>query len=172
MKYSWIILLTGWLQLFGSHVSLVAQNNDIYFKSLIAEQSLSQLTVSSIFQDSKGFLWFGTLDGLNRYDGYNIKVFQSSDNKPESISSNHINAITEDSLGYLWIGTDKGLNRYCHKSGEFISFFKDKETEYNISHDKVSFVYRDKLGRIWIGTEQGIDYNTHLHKKNIQPFPL
>lgn len=158
MKYSWIILLTGWLQLFGSHVSLVAQNNDIYFKSLIAEQSLSQLTVSSIFQDSKGFLWFGTLDGLNRYDGYNIKVFQSSDNKPESISSNHINAITEDSLGYLWIGTDKGLNRYCHKSGEFISFFKDKETEYNISHDKVSFVYRDKLGRIWIGTEQGIDY--------------
>lgn len=158
MKYSWIILLTGWLPLFGSHMSLVAQNNDIYFKSLIAEQSLSQLTVSSIFQDSKGFLWFGTLDGLNRYDGYNIKVFRSTDNEPHSISSNHINAITEDSLGYLWIGTDNGLNRYCRKSGEFISFFKDNETEYNISHDKVSFVYRDKLGRIWIGTEQGIDY--------------
>ncbi|MDO4557192.1 MAG: two-component regulator propeller domain-containing protein, partial [Lachnospiraceae bacterium] len=136
---------------------MVAQDNDIYFKSLIAQQSLSQLTVPSIFQDSRGFLWFGTLDGLNRYDGYNIKVFQSSADRPESISSNHINAITEDSVGYLWIGTDKGLNRYCHASGEFISFFKDKETEYNISNDRVSFVYRDKLGQIWIGTEQGLD---------------
>ncbi len=152
-----IILIIGWLQLFGSHISLVAQDNDIYFKSLIAQQSLSQLTVPSIFQDSRGFLWFGTLDGLNRYDGYNIKVFQSSADRPESISSNHINAITEDSVGYLWIGTDKGLNRYCHASGEFISFFKDKETEYNISNDRVSFVYRDKLGQIWIGTEQGLD---------------
>lgn len=157
MKYSWIIILIGLLQLLGSHISLVAQDNDIYFKSLITEQSLSQLTVSSIFQDSKGFLWFGTLNGLNRYDGYNIKVFQSSADNPESISSNHINAITEDDLGYLWIGTDNGLNRFCYETGEFKNFFKGKETEYNISHDKVSFVYRDKLGQIWIGTEQGID---------------
>lgn len=156
MKYSWIFLI-GCLQLFGNHVSLVAQDKDIYFESLVTEQPLSQLTVSSIFQDSKGFIWFGTLDGLNRYDGYSIKVFKSLADKPESISSNYINSITEDSLGYLWIGTDNGLNRLCRDNDEFLRFFKEKEKEYNISHNKVSFVYRDKLDRIWIGTEQGLD---------------
>lgn len=152
-----IIFLIGGLQLSGNPILLVARDSDIYFKSLVPEQSLSQLTISSIFQDSKGFLWFGTLDGLNRYDGYNIKVFQSSDKNPGSISSNYINAITEDSLGYLWIGTDNGLNRFCSESNEFTRFTKGKETAYNISHDKASFVYRDRSGHIWIGTEQGID---------------
>lgn len=152
-----IILIIGWLQLFGIYTPLDAQDNDVYFENLIAEQSLSQLTVSSIFQDSKGFIWFGTLNGLNQYNGYDIKVFRSSADKSGKISSNYINSITEDSLGYLWIGTDKGLNRFSYEKNEFLSFFKDKETEYNISHDRVSFVYRDKLDQIWIGTEQGID---------------
>src|SRR5690606_26688180 len=96
-------------------------------------------------------------DGINRYDGYSIDAFKSLPGNPGSLSNNYINAITEDSLGNIWIGTELGLNRYSYENDGFISFFKNNETEKNISHDRVSFVYRDKKDKIWVGTEQGID---------------
>ena len=155
--YLWIVFSVVCVHLLVIHTVLFAQNDDIYFESLSAENGLSQLTVSSIFQDSKGFIWFGTMDGLNLYDGYSFEIFKTRPGHQGSISSNYINAITEDSLGYIWIGTEGGLNRYSYETGEFLSFFKDGETDRNISHDKASFVFRDKKGVIWVGTEQGLD---------------
>src|SRR5678815_2357792 len=78
------------------------------FDHLNIEQGLSQSSVNVIFQDSRGFMWFGTEDGLNRYDGYNFKTYKPDPDVPSSLSDRWITAITEDAHGYLWIGTRQG----------------------------------------------------------------
>ena len=76
------------------------------------EQGLSQSNVNCILQDSKGFLWLGTKDGLNRYDGYSFRVYQNSPTDSSSISDNYITALAEDRSGNIWAGTLGGkLNR-------------------------------------------------------------
>ncbi len=81
----------------------------VRFEHLTVENGLSQNAGLAIFQDSKGYLWVGSQDGLNRYDGYSFKVFKHDPDDPNSISHNSILAITEDKDGYLWIGTWGGF---------------------------------------------------------------
>src|SRR3954451_3315458 len=69
------------------------------------EQGLSNNSVTCIFQDHKGFMWFGTYDGLNRYDGYSFKVYRHGLTEQNTLPNNRIAAIAEDSLQRLWIGT-------------------------------------------------------------------
>ncbi len=95
---------------------LLAQN--VTFKHLQVEDGLSHNSVICMLQDSKGFLWFGTKDGLNRYDGYNFKTFQHSSGTPTSIGSNFIRCLYEFN-DYLWVGTDTGLFRYDEKTESF-----------------------------------------------------
>ena len=94
-------------------VSLYAQpEEEIQFTHYTSEDGLSLNVVTEILQDSRGFLWFGTYNGLNRYDGYNFKIFLPESLNPQSISNHSIWSLYEDSKGYLWIGTLDGLNRY------------------------------------------------------------
>ena len=78
------------------------------FDHISIEQGLSQSSVWVIFQDSRGFLWFGTEDGLNRYDGYTFKTYKPDPDVPSSLSDRWITSITEDKDGYLWIATRAG----------------------------------------------------------------
>src|SRR5512138_394244 len=90
------------------------------FDRISIEQGLSQSSVFVIFQDSRGFLWFGTEDGLNRYDGYIFKVFKPDPDVSTSLSDRWITSIVEDQQGYLWIATHQGgLNRYDPRTEEF-----------------------------------------------------
>lgn len=79
------------------------------FEHFTTEHGLSENFIYTVFQDSRGFLWIGTHDGLNRYDGYNFKVFRQSPADSNSLPDNTINAINEDDKGNIWIGTNKGL---------------------------------------------------------------
>ncbi|MFZ1977160.1 MAG: two-component regulator propeller domain-containing protein, partial [Bacteroidota bacterium] len=83
---------------------LYPQKDDIKFEHLY--EGLSQKSVLCISQDSKGFMWFGTYDGLHRYDGYKIKIYRSEIGNPYSLSNNKVRFIYEDRRGILWIGTD------------------------------------------------------------------
>src|SRR3970282_602883 len=89
------------------HVSLTAQYDNLKFKHLNSNDGLSQNFISCILQDKTGFLWFGTKDGLNRYDGYNFKVYRHDPFDTTSVSGNFIFSMYEDSKGRLWIGTDE-----------------------------------------------------------------
>jgi ligand-binding sensor domain-containing protein len=89
------------------------------FKHISTDMGLSQKTVQSIFQDRQGFIWVGTQEGLNRYDGREIRTYTHSINKPSSLSNNVIRAITEDGEGNLWIATSDGLNRLDIKNQSF-----------------------------------------------------
>ena len=78
---------------------------DVRFRSITVEHGLSQPTVRTMLQDRRGFVWIGTLDGLNRSDGARIRVFRTLPNQPNSLSDNHVSSLVEDDAGHIWIGT-------------------------------------------------------------------
>lgn len=135
-----------------------AQNDQIRFEHITSEQGLSENVINCIFQDSRGFLWVGTNDGLNKYDGYQFSVFKPVPGKPSTINSNLIFAITEDQAGNIWIGTTgSGVNRFDSRSETF-TYLRHEPTDPNsLAHDHVLSLYTDRQGRIWIGTIQGLN---------------
>ena len=92
-------------------------------------QGLSQSVIYSTFQDSRGFIWVGTQDGLNRFDGYTFKKFRHNPNDPNSISDSWVNTITEDRDSNIWVGTRRGLNKYVYKSNQFIRYPYSEQKE-------------------------------------------
>ena len=101
-------------------LNAISDQGEITFKQLRIEDGLSQSSILCMMQDSKGYLWFGTSNGLNRYDGYNFKIFSNNPLDSTTISDNGILAIHEDKRGYIWLGTVEGvLNRYDRKTGIF-----------------------------------------------------
>ena len=96
-----------------------AQTGDYKFTRLNNSQGLLHNQINCIFKDSQGYMWFGTRDGLNRYDGYRFMVFRNDPKDPSSISDNYITDIYEDSKGRFWVGTKKGLNLYNRQNPFF-----------------------------------------------------
>ncbi|WP_348810690.1 hybrid sensor histidine kinase/response regulator [Flavobacterium maritimum] len=124
-----------------------AQNDDFSFKQIGTNEGLSQSTVKSIFQDSRGFIWFGTKDGLNRFDGYDFKVFKNDPHNRFSLSNNYITDILEDQNGYLLIATRIGLDKFDRKTNKFV--------HYTIEGVIINDIFQDKSGNIWLGTSNG-----------------
>jgi PAS domain S-box-containing protein len=130
----------------------------IRFEHITIEDGLSQNAGLIIFQDSKGYLWIGTQDGLNRYDGYNFKIYKHDPDNPNSISHNSILAIAEDQDGYLWIGTwGGGLNRFDPAAEIFTPYRNDPNEPSSLSNDTVTSLKKDSSGTLWVGTLGGLD---------------
>jgi len=119
---------------------------------------LSHGNVTCIIQDKMGFLWFGTQNGLNRYDGYHFTIFRNDPKDPTSLSNNHIKALELDSDGNLWIGTwGGGLNKFDAAKSAFIHYTPDNR-KTRMADDFISALLADTNGNLWIGTEdQGLD---------------
>ena len=143
-------------------------SKNIRFEHLSLEEGLSQSVVTAILQDHLGFLWIGTEDGLNRYDGYSFKVYKPDADNPSSLSDGWITSLVEDGSGNIWIGTRLGgLNRYDPSTGEFTRFMHDEKNPQSISSNRISDILPDKNG-LWVGTEYGLDFyenetNTFTH---------
>ena len=132
--------------------------NAIKFDHLTTENGLSQSDVNTIFQDNNLFMWFGTHDGLNKYDGYNFTVFKPDAKNPKSISSNLIWKIIDDDTGNLWIGTTGGgLNYFDKKTEEFKAFKSDPENPHSIESNHIRVLFHDSSNRLWVGHSKGID---------------
>ena len=128
----------------------------VKFEHISLEQGLSQSTVRCLRQDRQGFMWFGTEDGLNKYDGYGFTIYQTDPDDPSSISHNIIRAIHEDRAGVLWIGTNGGgLNAFDRASDRFRRYQNDPDDPNSISNDYVWSIYEDVSGTLWIGTDGG-----------------
>ena len=141
----------------------ISHGNVTLFERLGLEDGLSQIMIYSLFQDSLGFLWVGTQDGLNKFDGYEFTVYRNDPIDPESISNNRIKAIFEDSSGNLWVGTDESLNLFDRKLEKFIRFPVEicDQRKYNCA--AITAIVEDTAGHIWFGTEGGGLYKLDHH---------
>ncbi len=120
----------------------LSQEPEYRFEELTMNNGLSNNRVYSIIQDKKGFLWIGTLDGLNRYDGYNFKVYRNQPKDSSSISNNRATIIYEDNEGYLWIvGKNTGINKFDPGTETFKSYIKDPEKKGSLPDNEISDIY-------------------------------
>ena len=146
-NYFFLILLSGSILLASG------QTTNIRFDRLGTENGLSQSHVKCILQDSRGFMWFGTRDGLNKYDGYRFTIYKPDTSK-NTISNGYIWDIVEDKKGNIWIATmGGGLNKYDYKANRFTHFKNQPGNLNTISSNLVSSLATDRNGNIWIGTE-------------------
>ncbi len=131
---------------------------DVQFERLSFKDGLSQSSVMCILQDQRGFMWFCTEDGLDRYDGYEFKVYRHIPSDPTSISSNYITAIYEDRSGNLWVGTNGGgLNEFDWKTETFKRYLPNPDDPSSLSNDRVLTIYEDHNQVLWVGTAGGLN---------------
>ncbi|HLO59666.1 MAG TPA: two-component regulator propeller domain-containing protein [Bacteroidales bacterium] len=138
-------------------VTNYGQQPSLRLENLSISQGLSQSEVNCINQDSDGFIWIGTLNGLNKYDGYDVTIYRRNTEIPNSISNNYIQSIFEDNAGNLWIGTlGGGLNRYDKFKDSFTPFKHDAADPKTIANNYVSFITQSKSGELLIATQHGL----------------
>ena len=121
------------------------------------EEGLSQSSILTLSQDNLGFLWIGTQDGLNRFDGYSFKTFRPAPNNPDALNGGEILSIVQSADGALWIGTNGGLNRYDPVTGKFRHWIHDDRNPDSLINDIVQAIHQDSRGMLWIGTRKGLD---------------
>jgi|GEM_PF-700254 len=142
--------------LFAASSSRVFAAGQFVFDRITDAQGLSQNSIFAIAQDRQGYIWLGTEDGLNRYDGYDFLTFLPHPSDSQSVSDNHITCILEDSQGFIWIGTfNNGLNRFDTQTGLFKRFLPAGKEEDGISHCYIRALAEDKDGNIWIAAYGG-----------------
>lgn len=133
-----------------------ASKKNITFNNLNIEQGISQSTAEIIFQDSKGYIWIGTSDGLNRYNGYEYKIYNYEEGK-NSISHNGITDITEDDDGYIWVATVQGMNKINPDTDEIKNY---TEENGKIKTDSTSEVIKTQDNKMIVATYEGLSiYN-------------
>ena len=127
----------------------MAEQRNIRFSRLNIEQGLSQSSVECIEQDRLGFIWLCTEDGLNRYDGREIKVFKHDPQDPTSLSENWVSALHEDTAGRLWVGTEGGgLNVFDSSTQSF--------EQIDLPNRRIRVITEDPAGHLWLGSETGV----------------
>jgi len=157
MKLTLIIFI--WLL---SPLILFGQNQSPNFKHITLENGLSQTSISCIIKDSRGFMWFGTEDGLNKYDGKNFTVYRHIPNDTTSLSSSYINSIVEQEDGFLWIGTKKGLNYFNPNSEKFTRYLHDSNNPNSLINNEINILRLSDNGHLLIGTSNGLNmYNSN-----------
>jgi signal transduction histidine kinase/DNA-binding response OmpR family regulator/ligand-binding sensor domain-containing protein len=142
------------------------------YEVVSAVQGLSQGMVYDIIQDKEGFIWVGTKDGLNRYDGYHFKVFTNDPYNANTLSSNSINKLFEDSKGRIWVGTEnEGLNIYDKKTGDFLRIMHSNAN--GLSNNIIKLMEELPDGRMLIATDDGkiniITLAINFLDKNVAP---
>lgn len=142
-----LIASTSWAQ--------STPGDDLRLERIDSSSGLSHNSVYSLLQDRQGFMWIGTVDGLNRYDGHEFLVYRYDPSDPTSLSNNLVNVLFEDQGGSLWVGTEDGLNRFDRA--------RDRFTRYSLLPDNpeavqeiIHAIFEDRSGALWIGTSLGL----------------
>jgi signal transduction histidine kinase/ligand-binding sensor domain-containing protein/DNA-binding response OmpR family regulator len=144
------------INLFIVLLMLVKASAGQEYKLYSTNDGLSKSTVFAIFKDSRGFMWFGTSVGLNRFDGYKFIHYYFDVNDTNSISNNNIGRIVENEDGDLWISTNYGLNKFIFDENRFERFYHHEDLN-SISSNYIHSIYLDRDNFLWITTSEGID---------------
>ena len=144
-------------------LQLVAQPSHYRFHRYDTREGLPSSTVNALTEDSFGFIWVGTSDGLCRFDGYNFKVFRKSDDLENGLSSNWITALLPLENGDLWIGTENGLEYFNGRTEKFTQVQKT----LNLDPAFISKILPDDHGNLWVGTKSGLYFITSDQKVTV-----
>ncbi|MBD1364511.1 response regulator [Mucilaginibacter sp. ZT4R22] len=126
--------------------------------NIYSANAISQNSIQCIYQDKYGFMWFGTQDGLNKYDGYNYTTYKHTRNNSKSLPANNVLSICEDAEGNIWAATRiGGLSKYNRTYDWFINYKHDEKNNASISNNNVSYVYTDHKNNLWVGTDNGLN---------------
>ena len=166
LKYYWAFICI----LLFTQIPGRAQAPKLVFKHISTDQGLSNSTIESIFQDSRGFMWFGTRDGLNRYDGYQITIYRNDVKDTTTISDNYISCIYEDRNHTLWVGTINGLNAFDAAKNQFTRYKHQPQNLKAITNNQVTSINEDKSGNLWVGTFGGGLNMFHSRDKSFSSF--
>lgn len=130
--------------------------SDIYFRRITINEGLSLSSVYCVYQDSRGFMWFGTEDGLNKYDGKNFTIYNHHPLDSNSLSYKWIESIAEDRHGNLWIGSRNGVTRLSPANDQIVRYRTTCHENYTLSNDTVvSLAIYDNY--VWVGTMNGVN---------------
>lgn len=161
----------SWMLLFLLLVFANGLSAQLSFDHLSVSQGLSQSTVLSIAKDGRGFLWFGTRDGINRYDGRTIKTYRHNDQNVKSISADdYIYAITKQKNGNLWIGTQNGLNLYQPDLDAFEQIYRQVNNPQSIAGNAILSICETSNGSIWFGTNTGLSLLSNPNSRKFKNF--
>jgi signal transduction histidine kinase/ligand-binding sensor domain-containing protein/DNA-binding response OmpR family regulator len=146
------------IALFLFPVVSFAQRPSLNFEHFSTGDGLSQINVNCILQDSRGFMWIGTRNGLNRYDGYKFIVYRYDSKDEHSLSNNMVNDLVEDADGNIWVATPNGINRYDRRTGAFTRFTHDAHNPNSLASNVINRLAFDNSGALWIATQvDGLD---------------
>ncbi len=160
-RYRWITLLL--LLLLLANNLRAQEDKDYFFQKLSTSNGLSSNYIQSVFQDSRGYIWIGTANGLNRYDGKNIKVYHHDAANPRSLPREDVRRIVEDKDGTLWIGADFGLMEFNPLTEEFKIYRHEPGNPWD---DHIPQPFIDSKNNLWVGTEKGL----HLFNRSMKTF--
>ncbi|HLO59843.1 MAG TPA: two-component regulator propeller domain-containing protein [Bacteroidales bacterium] len=144
-----------------------ANNGDLRFIHLSTDNGISNTEVYSVVQDKEGFIWIGTADGLNRYDGRSFKIYRKDEKDSTSLYHDLINCLFVDSRGTLWVGTDRGgVSMYDKEKDRFINHLSDPDDTTSILNNRITSITEDSKGDMWIASYFGLN----LLKRNSNKF--
>jgi signal transduction histidine kinase/CheY-like chemotaxis protein/ligand-binding sensor domain-containing protein len=132
-----------------------AQKLSLNFEHFATREGLCQINVNSIIQDSRGFMWIGTRNGLNRYDGYKFLTYRHDSKDDNSLTNNMITDLAEDAGGNIWIATTNGLNRYERKTGLFTRYIHDNHNTNSLANNIINRLTFDNDSILWVATQNG-----------------
>ncbi len=158
-----LINLFYYIILASTFLGLSSFDDDIRFRKIDMKDGLSYNSVLCTIQDSKGFIWVGTRDGLNKYNSSDIEVFKHGINDSTSIINNHINCLLEASNYNIWVGTANGLSQYNRSTGQFTNYPLGKDST-GLSNGYVRCLLENSEGQLFIGTSYGLNiYDQELN---------
>ena len=144
------------------------QENEINFKNLTVNDGLSSNLIKDIYQDSIGYIWIGTEDGLNQYNGNMLVKYSYENNTENSIASPHITSINEDRHKNIWVGTDYGLNIINRDRDKIIRIGAEEGKDSELSNGDITTIYRDSNDTMWIGTKYGLNKYDEVNNRFIK----
>ena len=153
LKYA---LPAGFLCL-GLSVCAFAQHEQLHVQRYTTQDGLAHWAIKAILQDHKGFLWIGTENGLNKFDGYTFHSFRHDPEDTTSLSDDWITALGQDRSGTLWAGTINGLNRFDRPSETFERYYHNSTDSNTISTNDIVSLLGDRAGAMWVGTGNGLN---------------
>jgi PAS domain S-box-containing protein len=142
------------------HCNVISQIHNYRFNHISINEGLSQSSIFSIHQGKSGFIWVGTQDGLNKFDGYQFEIFKNDIKNPYSLTDNSITCLLEDDFYKLWIGTQNGgLNCYDIQTGTFNSYTFSESENTSLNSNHIKEIHLDNLHNLWILTDKNGIYN-------------